>query len=403
MTATRRQLALWAFAVGCGSFGTRNDPAISSLTPSTGPAQGGTMVTIAGTNLTDESGTPIVLVGTTQATVALASSTQITFALPAGVPESTVDVTVSDAHGFITDPGAFTYNPLPQLLAISPAGGPATGGTTITITGRGFSDFDAGTVSVTIGSAAATNVQVASDQMLTATTGAQPASVPPFQPLDIVLGDANGSATLPRAFSTTKQGLLMMSRFFPPTLSYFDPTTTDTTTLGVMSQRMHGCALGSDGTLYATGRDTVTNVGTLYSFDPLSGSATTIGQTIDAGNATQYFISSLVFVGPTLYGFVDGPCCSSPIKRLVTLDLGTGSATLVGASAVTAVTTRGPVVGFRDANSVWCTRRPRRGRARHAGAEHLGAVDRTAAQRRQRRVGAVARHPRRDPVPARGR
>jgi hypothetical protein len=177
--------------------------------------------------------------------------------------------------------------------------------------------------------------------------------VPPFQPLDVVLGDANGSATLPRAFSTTKQGLLMMSRFFPPTLSYFDPTTTDTTTLGVMSQRMHGCALGSDGTLYATGRDTVTNVGTLYSFDPLSGSATTIGQTIDATNATQYFISSMVFVGPTLYGFVDGPCCSSPIKRLVTLDLATGSATLVGASAVTAVTTRGPVVGFRDDTSVW--------------------------------------------------
>jgi hypothetical protein len=347
---SRAHVAL-ALAFGCGGVGSRSEPAISSLTPSSGPAQGGIMVTIAGTDLTDATTMPIVLVGATQATVVSSTPAQVVFALPPGVPESAVDVTISDAHGFATDSGAFTYNPLPLALAIAPPGGPVAGGTTITITGQGFSNFNAGPVAVTIGSAAATNVTVVSDQLLTAVTGAQPASVPPFTPLDVVVTDANGSATLLKAFSTTKQGLLMLSRN-DLSLSYFDPTTSNTTSLNTTAAHLHGCALGSNGLLYATGRGLNNGIGTLFTFDPLTGSATAIGTTTDVGNGSQYAVTSMVFVGPTLYGFVDGPN-GNAVKRLVTLNLATGSATLIGATPVTAATTRGMTIGSRDLNTVF--------------------------------------------------
>ena len=350
MTARRSGWIAAAAAVAACNVGSRNEPTIASITPDTGPAQGGTMITVAGTDLTDHTTTPLVLVGTAQGVVLSSTDNEIVFMLPPGVAESTVDVTVSDAHGFATAPSAFTYNPLPVALMISPEGGPGSGGTAVTITGRGFSDFNAGAVTLTIGGAAATGVQVLSDQMVTAVTGAVPAGTPPFTALDVVVTDTNGIATLPAAYSTTKQGLLMISRN-DETLSYFDPTTSDSVSLGQLVTRLHGCVLAPDNTIYAEGRSPVGEA--LYKLDPLSGSAAEVGPTNDATSGGNYPLSSLAFVGSTLYGFVDGPCCSSDIKRLASVDLATGSATLIGGSPVTAQTTRGMTIGTRDVATVF--------------------------------------------------
>lgn len=351
MTAAARVAAALALAGACGGGGLdRAEPTISAVSPSTGPSQGGTTITITGTNLTDAGMSPIVLVGGVEATVQSSSDASIAFTLPPGIEEKTVDVTVSDAHGFATSPAAFTYNPLPVALAITPAGGPAAGGTAFTLTGRGFSNFDAGTVTVTIAGAAATNVQVTDDQTVTGTTAATPAATPPFTPLDVVVTDANGTATLAAAFSTTKQGLLLISRS-DQTMSFFDPTTNDSISIGRTTTRVHGCVLAPDGTLYALGRNEATGVPSLFHFDALTGSASLIGATSDASTGAQYGLSSLAFVGSDLYGFVDGPCCSSAIKRLVEVNVATGSATLVGSNAVTS--TRGEAIGTRDLGTVF--------------------------------------------------
>jgi IPT/TIG domain-containing protein len=57
---------------------------------------------------------------------------------------------------------------MPDIYAVSPATGPSTGATAITITGRGFT----GATGVKIGTVAATAVVVVSDSTVTATTPA---------------------------------------------------------------------------------------------------------------------------------------------------------------------------------------------------------------------------------------
>jgi hypothetical protein len=343
-------LAALAGNVSCSSSDARVRPVITSVSPDHGSSIGGATITVTGTALASGSGTSIAIVGEEQAVVETATDTMVTFVLPAGIEQSVVDITISDDSGFAIAPAAFTYNPLPLVLAISPAGGTAGGGTPVMLTGRGFSDLEAGAVSLVIGGGSATNVVVQSDTMLTAVTGATPPGTPAFTPLDVELADANGSASLANAYSTTKQGLLMLSRN-DQSLSFFDPTTKDIKRIGTFPTRLHSCALGADGVLYGTGRDPTTGVHSLFTFDGLNASTTLVGPTNDGSNGAQYGISSLAFVGSTLFGFVDGPCCSSTIKRLVTIDPATGSATLVGPSPVTAA--RGQVIGTRDGATVF--------------------------------------------------
>ena len=78
----------------------------------------------------------------------------------------TVTVTVSGQSGTLAN--GFTYVGVPTVTSVSPNNGPATGGTGVTITGTNFGPG----ATVTFGSAAATNVVVASSTSITATTPA---------------------------------------------------------------------------------------------------------------------------------------------------------------------------------------------------------------------------------------
>ncbi|HEY1815797.1 MAG TPA: IPT/TIG domain-containing protein [Kofleriaceae bacterium] len=346
MTRALRVLAAIVAVVSCSNDNHSSAPTIATVAPATGPATGGTTVTMTGTGLAAGA---IVIVGSSEASAVQATGdTQLTFTLPPGTQQDTVDVTVADENGFATSPGSFTYNPIPAAIAITPAAGPAAGGTTVTVTGRGFMSFNAGASTVTIGGVPLTNVQVVSDQMLTGVTGAAPAGAPVFTQVDVQVSNANGSATLPASFEMTKQGLLLISSS-DQALVFFDPSTGETVPLSIVGLRLHGCVLGPDGTVYAVARDP-SGMFALYTLDPLTGNTTRIGYTTDATNA-QYGISSIAFAGNTLYGFVDGPCCSNTFKRLASLDTNTGSATLIGSAAIT--TTRGESIGAHDATTVY--------------------------------------------------
>lgn len=132
-------------------------PTLTALSPSSGPATGGTSVTITGTGFT---GTLTVQFGSTATTFTIDSDTQLTAVAPGGTA-GTVQVTVVNSDG--TSNGlAYTYLAVPALTAISPSQG--TSGTTVTLTGSGLT----GATAVTFGSTPATSFTVESDTEIVA-------------------------------------------------------------------------------------------------------------------------------------------------------------------------------------------------------------------------------------------
>jgi serine/threonine protein kinase len=127
-------------------------PAVTGVSPATGPTAGGTLVTINGTNLADAT---MVSFGGVAGMISSDSGKQIAVSSPPG--KGTVDVMVTTPGGTSTA-GMFTYSataprpPHPVVTGISPASGAAAGGTSVTITGTGLS----GASGVSFGGAAGT-------------------------------------------------------------------------------------------------------------------------------------------------------------------------------------------------------------------------------------------------------
>ncbi|TFW63165.1 phospholipase [Bradyrhizobium sp. MOS001] len=142
-------------------------PAVTSLSPTSGPAAGGTVVTITGTNFTGV--TAVSFGGTAAAGFTFNSATSITATSPAGAA-GTVDVRVTTPGGTsaISAADQFTYAGPPSITSISPTGGPLGGGTIVTITGANLS----GATVVTFGATAAAGFTVNSATQITATSPA---------------------------------------------------------------------------------------------------------------------------------------------------------------------------------------------------------------------------------------
>jgi parallel beta-helix repeat protein len=120
-------------------------PIVSGISPSKGPAIGGTTVTITGVNLANAWAVDF---GATLATIVSNTDTQIVVASPANVVgdlAGTVDVTVATVGGISATSSAdlFTYVPTPTVTGINPTFGPAAGGTTVVIQGTGLANATA--------------------------------------------------------------------------------------------------------------------------------------------------------------------------------------------------------------------------------------------------------------------
>ena len=141
-------------------------PTVTSIAPASGPAAGGTSVTISGTGF---GGAAAVTFGATPATgFTVTSATQITATAPAGT--GTVDVRVTTGGGTSATSAAdqFTYVAAPTVTGIAPTSGPAAGGTSVTISGTGFG----GAAAVTFGATPATGFTVHNATQITATVPA---------------------------------------------------------------------------------------------------------------------------------------------------------------------------------------------------------------------------------------
>jgi len=140
-------------------------PVITGISPTSGPAAGGTSVIITGSHFT---GATKVLFGSAAASsVTLNSDIQITAVSPGG--SGTVDVKVTTPGGTSVPitAGRFTYVPAPIVTAVSPTSGPAAGGTSVTILGSHFT----GVSKVLFGSVAA-RINIVSDTQITVTSPA---------------------------------------------------------------------------------------------------------------------------------------------------------------------------------------------------------------------------------------
>ncbi len=163
-------------------------PAVSSVSPTSGPESGSTQVTISGSNL---SGATAVDFGSTPAkSFSVVSSTEVSALSPAG--SGTVDVTVTSAAGTSATSSAdrFTYvapAPTPQppvVSSISPTSGPESGSTQVTISGSNFS----GATAVDFGSTPAKSFSVVSSTEVSALSPAGSGTV------DVTVTSAAGTS-----------------------------------------------------------------------------------------------------------------------------------------------------------------------------------------------------------------
>jgi hypothetical protein len=111
-------------------------PTVNALTPTSGPASGGTVVTVYGINFVEPSS---VRFGTDAGThVTIVNSGELKVTAPAG--SGTVNVTVATPGGTSTVSGndRYSYFARPIVNGISPASGRKSGGTVVTVYGINF-------------------------------------------------------------------------------------------------------------------------------------------------------------------------------------------------------------------------------------------------------------------------
>ncbi len=167
-------------------------PSIASVSPNSGPAAGGTLVTITGTNFAG--GATVTVGGSLATTVTVASTTTITCVTPAGSVGPTSVTVTNPGPQATTLASGFTYmGGAPTIASIAPASGPLAGGTLVTITGT---NFYAG-ATVAFGGSLATSVTIASSTSITCRT---PAGT--IGPAAVVVTNLDGqSATLASGFT----------------------------------------------------------------------------------------------------------------------------------------------------------------------------------------------------------
>ncbi len=180
-----------ANATCTGCFTYVNPPSVDHVTPSFGSTAGGTTVTISCNSCTYyASGLQIKFGSISAQSATFVDNTHVQAVSPAQFAQ-TVDVKVTDAGGTsaVNSGDQFSYiAPQPDVSVVSPATGPASGGTSVTITGTALTGADQPSVgSVKFGGTPATSYTVDSDNQITAIAPAGAGTV------NVVVTTAGGS------------------------------------------------------------------------------------------------------------------------------------------------------------------------------------------------------------------
>ena len=165
-------------------------PTLTAANPSSGPAAGGTTLTLTGTGF--RAGMQVSVGGTPAAIVSIDPGGTSATATTAAHTPGLVGVSVTTPGGSDVLASSFTYVAVPTLTSVTPAEGPDAGGTTITLTGTRLT----GTAAVTLGGVPATDVVVVDDSTVTATTPAHAAGA-----VDVSVTTPGGTGTPTSAFA----------------------------------------------------------------------------------------------------------------------------------------------------------------------------------------------------------
>jgi hypothetical protein len=173
-------------------------PTLSTNSPVLATTNGGTIVTLTGTDLAT---TAQVNVGSTTVSFSVISNTAVRF-VTAATSAGIVDVGVVTVGGVDTLSNAieFTSSALvPVVSSIAPATGPIAGGTTVTITGQFFSGSYSDSVSAAIDGISGSSLVLIDDSTLTFVTPAHAEGTG----FDVTVLTGGGLGTLAGAFSYT--------------------------------------------------------------------------------------------------------------------------------------------------------------------------------------------------------
>ena len=250
--------SIWSFTTA-----TPTPPAagatVSAVSPATGPASGGTVVTITGTNFA--TGATVTFDVATSPKVVFVNSTTLTATTPphvAKTPVAPIDVTVTNKAGdYSTLPNSFTYTPptvstAPKIYLVSPNTGSPSGGDTVTITGINFVSgltVTFGGVPATVNSRTANSINVTTPggsgkidvvvtnpdtQSGTLTAGfnyASPPGPPSVGSVTPASGSSNGGTTITIAGSGfTYGGIVTVGGVRAQTITVLNGTTITATT-----------------------------------------------------------------------------------------------------------------------------------------------------------------------------
>ncbi len=170
--------------LACPSEPAPPTPSVTSLSLAGGASEGGTQVTILGTGFTPSSS---VTFGGAVASATYLSSEALAVVSPPGAGLVDVVVHNSGKESATSDADQFFYGAPPTVTGLSVNHGSASGGTSVTISGSGFTSATV----VGFGGLPAASFSVVSDSEITAVAPAAPAGVSDVQ----VITPAGGSAT----------------------------------------------------------------------------------------------------------------------------------------------------------------------------------------------------------------
>ncbi|MET9062867.1 IPT/TIG domain-containing protein [Streptomyces antibioticus] len=162
-------------------------PFKSSLGSTSGPLAGGNTITLSGTGLSTATS---VSFGGVSATPTVNSDSSLSVTVPAGVAAGPVGVSVTTAGG--TNNGlTYTYVDVPTIASLTPASGPTSGGTAVTITGTNLDSTESVTFDGTPAPFSVINATTLSAVTPPGAAGA----------VDVVVTNAAGSDTETGAFT----------------------------------------------------------------------------------------------------------------------------------------------------------------------------------------------------------
>jgi hypothetical protein len=307
---------------GGGDDGAGSTPVVEAVAPDFGPLDGGKRVIITGSGFLNGGAPPnrVVIGGREAALAGAIDDENLEVVIPAADSPGDVDVIVFNSNGFSMAEGAFRYSTEPAIESVTPAEVPYDATPTITVTGSGFADEDAGVTQVLVDGELALDVEVASDGSLTFTAPVGLIGTAP----DIVVVNGRGDGNQDDAYRYVDSGAgaliqVPITRTAEYWAAVYDIGNDEFVLIprrdrgGGGDQEAYRSWVRSGGNLYGQFRD-----GTWQQIDFEQQIATTGG-----GGGGQY--PSMAAVGNTVYAYNKGQGFSS-------VNVDTGAATLISAT-----------------------------------------------------------------------